>query len=184
MICLRIWGSLYKLELVHLFNLQYMCLFLHSLIDCGMKVPLHRHCYIVLLTLFVKLTTVCSTRAQPVETTSSRCSCIVPHFLCSKTSFSSRWKDVGVFTISALGYWGKIWGMKYLLPYPLPTSFSYSHPTPILLALLYYYIIIGCNIATSPYIIIIQYNLLFSLSNLMSRLDEIRFNFIIYAKSV
>lgn len=42
----------------------------------------------------------------------------------TRTSFSAQWKDVGVFTISALGYLkGNIWGSKYRsLPFLLPTS--------------------------------------------------------------
>lgn len=46
---------------------------------------------------------------------------LVPRFLCPKTSFSSQWKDVGVFTISAFSYRGNIWGMKFFLVSLLPT---------------------------------------------------------------
>lgn len=59
----------------------------------------------------------------------------VLHFLCSKTSFSSQWKDVGVFTISALGYLRENMGDE--IPSALPATYILSlvsaHPTPILL---------------------------------------------------
>lgn len=49
--------------------------------------------------------------------------------LCStRTSFSTQWKDVGVFTISALGYLrGKIWGVSQYI-YPCPSCSP--HPVP------------------------------------------------------
>lgn len=114
---------------VELFNMQYMCLFLHSLSQtvvcrcCCTLTTTRLICHLSMANISVFNTT--------CWTVLSRYRCIVLHFLCPKTSFSSRWKDVGVFTISALGYWGKIWGMNFssALPatYFLPIVRNPSH---------------------------------------------------------
>lgn len=66
--------------------------------------------------------------------------------LCStRTSFSAQWKDVGVFTISALGYLrGKIWGVSqyiYIPALPAPHILSLVgafSPNLILLPLFFF----------------------------------------------
>lgn len=132
-ILLYVWGSLYDCQCCHMLQLNtYLCLLLCLLTHCSVldgAAPSTATCFYVsgFLVSLLNGTFIC---VQHVSSLLNHVEFLLLHCLnplCSKTSFSSGWKDVGVFTISALGNWEKKpLGDIYLFPNQHIFSFPYS----------------------------------------------------------